>query len=227
MFVLQSEPDPWYADPIWAFLGNVAAILSLLALVIAVAELVRRGEAMRPQVWGVEVVGTRTNRSSERFHVLDFYNAGSSNANVLVAMLFESWVDLEQEYRVPAVMMPGETRQLFVSARRIDEAWILVAWVSHHSTKWVHVEWLPLTAHGIAFHEWQRARDRTPLVHRWQRPFLGRSAHRVGPGGRSALSIRSNRTHLLNEVLTGLPMGHNAMVSGQMIRELPYVPWHP
>ncbi|MFF2274199.1 hypothetical protein ACFVTX_18135 [Agromyces sp. NPDC058136] len=214
--------SPWYADPVWGFVADIATVLSLVALVIAVAELGARAQAVAPVAWGVDLIGT-VSIGRDQFHVVEIHNGGTGAANLISAAFVDARVVLDAEHRMPAVMGSGDTRQLFVSAVRIDEAWIRLVWIPHHANHFVNVQWLPLTRHGIAGYEWERSRARTPRIYWWSRPFVGWKPHYVGPGGRAMAPLRRLRTEQLSVMVSDGKLSSEAAMGGNYVKDLPYV----
>jgi len=172
------DDESWIAWPVWDFVGVVATVLSLAAIVIAVVELFKQRRAVRPVAWDFDIWGTAI-VDGDKYHVGDLHNAGSGTAEVLMVAFVNARTHLSGEYQFQRVFGSGERVRILVSARVIGSAWLAISWRDHTDRRRAHVQWMPVAHSGAMQAKYALSRQRT-----FKRSLSGwRSRHTTYPVG--------------------------------------------
>ena len=147
---------PWYSDPLWAFIGNAAQVLSLIGIGVALWELWRQRRQVEPVVWAFDIVGT-AKLEHGNYHIADFYNAGTGTGTLLAVTFVDAEFYLTDEHRFLSVMGPGECVTILVTAERLEAAWILITWRSNTDGRLGEYQWLPVANPGSMQEAWQES----------------------------------------------------------------------
>ncbi|MEA9983664.1 hypothetical protein [Subtercola sp. RTI3] len=201
----------WIAWSGWAFIGNTTQVLSLVAIAFAVIEVLARRRAIEPVAWTFDIVGT-AQRERGKFHLATFGNVGSGVAQILNVSFIESRVWEEEDFRFRSVMGSGQTVDLFVSAERIERAWMIILWRSHSDSNVTICTWLPLASKGERRLEWETSVQAAPTRYWWMNWRRGLNPGPVGPGHLPSTAIRRSNDQAKStartiRALSGVPEG--------------------
>jgi hypothetical protein len=186
-----SAPASWIDWAGWTFIGTVAQIVSLVAIAIAVAELVRRRRASPPVVWWLEIIGTYNLSGGQVAHVLNIHNAGTGAATLLNTIYVNSRVIERPGFLHQMTIGAGEKMTLLVTSKQIESAYLILSWTTHEDRNLVHVVWEPLASSAGLSRTWIESDDRVPK-HRWYHGLRGRHPRPVGPLHYSRTEIRNS-----------------------------------
>jgi len=183
----------WWEWSGWAFIGNVAQVLSLIAIGFVIYEFAERRRRVRSVVWSFDAFGSGTlNDQAVVFY--DFTNSGSGAALLASFTLIGAKLVMNVSHRPRPTMGPGETITLCLNQDGLaSDAWLLIVWRSSDDRGVLHAEWMPIMA-GSELETKYRADFQSP---RWYElthgPFRGRFPKAVGPGAALRTSMRSSR----------------------------------
>lgn len=210
----------WWEWTGWAFIGNVAQILSLLAIVFAVYELLERRRRVSSRSLTIDSYATATidGRVVELF---EMGPAGLDDIHVdLVTFVGCSYVPRD-EYRLRWRLNAGTLNTIALESEDFASAWILVAWTVLTDKRTEYFAWYPLTRSGDAYRVSNEQIDRDPpRTHLWQF-WRGRSRALVGnfDGGTWRRAVRgysSGSVSIMTKELEKLhSVGGKTMMAGR------------
>lgn len=193
----------WWEWSGWAFVGNVAQVLSLLAILFAIYEFAERRRQVPAVEWRFDEFGSGTVDNCA-VYFYDFSNVGRGSAFLVSLTVINARLVLSETYRPHPTVLPSSTRTLCIDASsRSEDAWVLLVWRASDDKGFVHFEWMPLVSGSEL--ETKFIDDWTPK--RWFQkthgPFRGRLIEPVGPTGAVRATVRSSRNANVGDRRTG------------------------
>ena len=172
----------WYADPLWTFIGNAAQVLSLVAIALALWEVLKQRRRVAPVEWGVGVIGQTTLDGAGPFHIVEIYNAGTGPATILSLYVVHAEVIYHQTARPLPVVASGERFDMYLTAAVIGDVWVQISWREQGDARRVKARWLPVAYGGSAAAAANELADRWYSLGRIAQFRRRRTLHSVGPG---------------------------------------------
>jgi hypothetical protein len=182
---------PWLIWAGWTFVGTVAQVISLLAIVFTAVEILsRRREVNRP--W-IDVDNPASKFESDdpttKVELVDFYNAGSRELNFTSFIVIGGVLVPHDGERFQRILMPGARVRLHIRPdQEPTDVWFFIMWRSNADRRYWTAEWRPMRDGALSqsFYNsfaqptwWRRL---TPNAFRRTRP--------VGPGQAAQTFIR-------------------------------------
>jgi hypothetical protein len=184
--------------PGWEFVGALAGVLSLVAIVLALVEVRRRRQRVNPVVFTFDLVGNAEVRG-DTVHYGELTNAGTESAILLHAVWRGGMHVPTDKYRYRSVIGPGERVGVYLSAPVIANMWLSLMWISHDDASTLWFSWLPVLREGGRADQWEEALARSKKRW-WERKT--RLARPVGPLHYTwATWSRSNAADKINQIM--------------------------
>lgn len=213
--------------PGWTGVSGIAQVVALGTFAVAAWRYILQRRQFPAVYITWEAIATSTRSDGNRYHLVEFHNIGRAPAVILSMFLSNSRAELDDDYRAPETLAPGDSFQLLISAHKIDDAWFRLTWQTLSDRRRVHVEWgaiLPGGALGMRYREEHEAWYKQSLPVRFVLRLRGTE---VGPGAAPHATVaRATRfKKRLQRVLTpadGTGPWFSAKPGGTAY-ELPYV----
>lgn len=181
----------WWEWSGWAFVGNVAQVLSLAAILFAIYEFAERRRQVSAVEWRLDQFGDGT-IGDDPVCWYDFSNTGRGSALLVSLSVVNARLKLSETYRPLPTVLPSSTRTLCIEkSSRAPSSWVLIVWRASDDRSFIHFEWMPLVS-GSEMETDFRAKW---IPRRWYQkfhgPFRGRVVRPVGPNGAIRTTVRS------------------------------------
>lgn len=183
----------WLQWPIWDFLGTVATILGLIAIILAVGELRQRRKRVSSTYLEVGSRGSGALEDGTRFHVVSITNGGWAQVNLLtIGVVGGQVLDVPgRDARLRWHLPPGESTEFELTATDYNDVWFLICSISVLDRTRLRWSWEPFTNAGPLMQEQIKQLDKLGRWHRIRQSLrLTKSAQfravrAVGPGAES------------------------------------------
>ena len=186
------DQTSWMAWPLWMFIGTVAQVVSLVAIVLALYELDRRRRGVRSVVWRFDPYGV-VSVEGGKAHAVEICNAGTGTALLFELSISGARPILSEAARVPTVFGPGERATVHITAPKIAEAWAFVAWRGSDDSRTYYAAWFPLNKKSALHERWQDAHLELRRRPRWRELYEGHHPRAVGPEHSVRTRVKSSR----------------------------------
>ena len=149
LFDVESD---WLAWPGWGFVGTVAQVVSLAALLFAAYELAERRRAFPPVYLTVNVFGSR-DVGSRSWHVAELINAGNGGALIHTVTIVDGKWNEHPHKVVRWSLASGQRSVLEFEAPDLGRAWLLILYSNLQDRRHLFLEWSELAQGGYADRE--------------------------------------------------------------------------
>jgi hypothetical protein len=168
--------------PGWSFIGNVAQVLSLVAIVIAIAELVSRRRRMRSNHFLIDAYARRFDEvTGDEVNLFELSVTGTDDVQLWFVSFVGASYAATDDFRLSWRMNSGDVSKIAVRIENPESAWVLLAWISLEDRRYMWIRWYPLSGDALRV-ELNRQIIAHPLPKWWQRPWRTQFRAPVAPG---------------------------------------------
>jgi len=172
----------------WFALG--AMIASVLTLLIAVVNEIRKRRAYHPVAWHIDWIKTVEGQDIDIFELT---NTGTKMATDIHILSVGGTPGTSDEMRPITVLRPGEAKRFPLRmVYDVNESWLLIKWTPAHDHRYFIYEWHPLGDESVLFDTWinQQIYTRWGEVVSKLKVLLPRKTRTVGPEARFTTTVR-------------------------------------
>jgi hypothetical protein len=193
----------FWASPVWTDVGTMAQVVSLIAVVFAIREILIRRWAALPVSWSLEYVGELVSSqahepgASEAASGREFpggifriRNSGTHTASILRFVLVGAEAKSTRDYRIDYWLPADSHMDFLVTSNSIDRAWLFLMWTDGLDRRYAHAQWFPFLEDGYANDDFEESLRATPERNEWRPWKRARAVRPVGPGGRARSRLR-------------------------------------